>query len=329
MKQIRNLLIVISVALFLSAATAQIEIPFALHTTPPGPDHEAVERFAELVAERSGGQLIVITYPGGVLGGEIDNIQQLKVGEIALSIHGDLLPSMLAARFAPHVVPFVFRSAEGAMAYWDTEVGQQLREAIENQGIIVVGMQRRGDRHLTANRAVTTPADVRGIRLRVPEIGSWVKAWSEVGARPTPVAWPEVFSALQTGVVEAQENPCISIYQARLYEVQSYLIMTAHLPNLFHWAASTRFLDRLTPEQRQIIIEAAAEASRYGDQVAQEQIAAFCQALVEEHGMELIEPDREAFWQAAHPAIQRLAETTWAPGVLDTVNELNQRYATP
>ena len=194
-------------------------------------------------------------------------------------------------------------------------MGQKLRKAIQEKGITVGGLMRRGNRNLTANKPVKTPADMVGMKLRVPEIPSWVAAWSGTGANPTPVAWPEVFSALQTGVVDGQENPCFTIRSAKLYEVQEYLIMTAHLPAVWHWAISNKFLDSLSPEMRDIVLRSAAEAAAYGDGVSQEKITAACKDL-EAKGMKVIQPDKEAFFAAAAPKIKELSKD-WQPGVLD------------
>lgn len=298
-----------------------VDIGFALHTSPPGPEFEAVEKFIELVEERSGGEISVRTYPSAVLGGERDNIEQLTVNEVQMTLNGDLLPNVVAPEYAATVVPFVFPGPEEVFDYWDGPMGDKAKALIrEKVGIDVVAFFRRGDRHLTASKAVATPEDAVGLKLRVPEIPSWVAVWAEVGADPTPVAWPEVFSSLQMGVIEAQENPCFNINQAKLYEVQSHLMYTAHVPAVWHWAVSSRFLDSLDEETRGIIVDSAIDAAAYGDKVTQEQIQATCDGLVEEHGMEVVEVDRDAFVAKARPAIDRLAED-WAPGVLDAVSQ--------
>ncbi len=302
-------------------ADAQTELSFALHTSPPGPEFEAVDKFAELVESRSEGRITVRTYPAAVLGGERDNIEQLTVGEVAMTLNGDLLPNLLTPEYAATVVPFVFPNPEEVFAFWDSPIGEEAKQTIEERGgIIVAGFMRRGDRHLTAKRAVETPDDMQGMKLRVPEIQSWVTAWSAVGARPTPVAWPEVFNALQMGVVDGQENPCFNIHQAKLYEVQDYLIYTGHLPAVWHWSVSKQFLDGLSEEDRQIVLDAVAEAAAYGDEVTKEQIDTTCRMLEEEFGMEAIQPDRDAFWAQARPAIEEMAQS-WAPGVLDAVQK--------
>lgn len=306
----------------LSAGTAQaVDIGFALHTSPPGPEFEAVEKFIELVTERSNGEITVRTYPSAVLGGERDNIEQLTVNEVQMTLNGDLLPNVIAAPYAATVVPFVFPGPEEVYEYWDSPVGEEAKALIRDKaGIDVVAFMRRGDRHLTAQKEIKTPDDLVGLKLRVPEIPSWVKVWAEVGASPTPVAWPEVFSGLQMGVIEAQENPCFNINQAKLYEVQSHLMYTAHVPAVWHWSISSKFLESLSPELREIVVQSAIDAAAHGDEVTKEQIDTTCDRLTSEQGMTAVEVDRAAFVAKARPAIDELAKD-WAPGVLDAVSK--------
>ncbi len=296
-------------------AQAEVKLSFAMHSTPPAPEFGAVDRFISLVENRSGGEIKVEVFHSASLGGERDNIEQLIVGEVAMTLNGEVLPSMIASDLAPTVVPFVFPSPEAVFNYWDSPMGQKLRDTISKRGITVAGLMRRGNRNLTANKPVKTPADMEGMKLRVPEIPSWVAAWSGTGANPTPVSWSEVFSALQTGVVDGQENPCFAIRSAKLYEVQDYLIMTQHLPAMWYWAISNKFLENLTPELRDIVLRSTAEAAAYGDGVSQEKIIAACKDL-ESKGMTIIEPDKQAFFAAAAPKIKELAKD-WQPGVLD------------
>ncbi|WP_108663067.1 TRAP transporter substrate-binding protein [Acuticoccus kandeliae] len=308
-------------SVFAATSASAIDIGFALHTSPPGPEFEAVDKFKELVEERSNGEIRVRTYPSAVLGGERDNVEQLTVNEVQMTLNGDLLVSVIAPEYAAVVTPFVFPGPEEVYAFWDSEIGAKAKAAIkEKAGIDVVAFHRRGDRHLTANKAIPTPADIKGLKLRVPEIPSWVQAWTAVGASPTPVAYPELFSALQMGVVEGQENPCFNINQAKMYEVQSHIMLTAHVPAVFHWSISSKFLDSLSPELRDIVVNSAVEAAAYGDKVAQEQIEATCEGLSKEHGMEVVEVDRAAYVAAARPAIEKLAEG-WAPGVMEAVSQ--------
>jgi tripartite ATP-independent transporter DctP family solute receptor len=309
-----------ALALGLSAGSAgaqNVELGFAL--PPPGPEFAAVDKFIELVQKRSDGKIKVKTFPSAVLGGERDNIEQLTVNQVAMTLNGDLLPNVAAPQYAATVVPFVFPGPEAVYGYWASPIGE--KEAIRGKvGIEVVAFMRRGDRHLTAKKAINTPDDIKGVKLRVPEIPSWVKAWTAVGARPTPVAWPEVFSGLQMGVVDAQENPCFNINQAKLYEVQQYLIYTAHVPAVWHWSISKKFLDGLTPELRKAVVDSAVEAAKFGDDLSKTEIDKTCNELETKHKMKPIKPNRAAFVAAARLAIDELAKA-WAPGVLEAVSK--------
>jgi tripartite ATP-independent transporter DctP family solute receptor len=322
--RLRNILLaaaLASAAALGSAAAQTVELGFALHTSPPGPEFAAVDKFIELVQSRSQGKIQVKTFPAAVLGGERDNIEQLTVNQVAMTLNGDLLPNVAAPQYAATVVPFIFPDPEAVYEFWASPIGEKAKEAIRGKvGIEVVAFMRRGDRHLSAKKPIAKPDDIKGVKLRVPEIPSWVKAWTAVGARPTPVAWPEVFSALQMGVVDAQENPCFNINQAKLYEVQQYLIYTAHVPAVWHWSISKKFLDGLSPELRKVVVDSAVEAAKFGDELTKSEIDKTCSELETKHKMKAIKPDRAAFVAAARPAIDELAKA-WAPGVLEAVSK--------
>lgn len=322
MKTSRLIPSVLAIGLLAGTAdiAAAVDLSFALHTSPPGPEFEAVDRFVELVEERSGGEIEVSTYPAAVLGGERDNLEQLTDNEVQMTLFGDLLANTVVPEYAATVVPFVFPGPQEVFDYWASPIGAEGKARVrERVGIDLVAFFRRGDRNLTAKRPITTPDDIGGLKIRVPEIASWVRVWSQIGASPTPVAWPETFGALQLGVVDGQENPCFNINQAKLYEVQSHLMVTAHVPAVWHWAISSTFLDSLSPDMREVVVSSAIEAASYGDEVTSRQIDQVCNALVEEHGMERVAVDRAAFVAAARPAIDELSQS-WAPGVLDAVS---------
>ncbi len=304
-----------------AGAAQAINLGFALHTSPPGPEFQAVEKFIELVKKRSNGEINVKVYPSAVLGGERDNIEQLTVNQVQMTLFGDTLPSVIAPEYAATVVPFVFPGPEEVFAFWASPVGDAAKKHIrEKSKIETVAFFRRGDRHMTAKKEIKTPADLKGLKMRVPEIPSWVKVWSQVGANPTPVAWPEVFSGLQMGVIEAQENPCFNVNQAKLYEVQSHIMYTAHVPAVWHWSISADFLKSLKPEIREAVVSSAVEAAAYGDELTKGQIEQTCNALIQKNGMKAVKVDRDAFVAAARPAITELSKG-WAPGVLDAVSK--------
>ncbi|HEX7630090.1 MAG TPA: TRAP transporter substrate-binding protein, partial [Candidatus Methylomirabilis sp.] len=192
---------------------------------------------------------------------------------------------------------------------------------VKSGNMRILGLSRRGARLLTANIPIPSPAELKGLKLRVPEIPQWVAIWKEIGALPTPVAWPEVFTALQTGVVNGQENPILQIHEAKLYEVQKYVMMTEHLSPYFHWIANEKFLQGLSPANRKIVEDAVKSAADWGS-TKQVEKAAELRAMMEKFGTKFIEVDKPKFIQAARPAIDRIASQQWAPEVKDLLKEI-------
>jgi tripartite ATP-independent transporter DctP family solute receptor len=310
--------------LLVSSAQAQkpIELAFALHTAPGGPDHAAVQKFKEMVESKSKNRLKVNIFPGAQLGGERDNLEQLKQGEVALTQSGDLTISLYAPEYGALIVPFVFPNVEAVFKAWDGWMGKEIRKAAMAKGKVhIVGIQRRGSRMLTAKKEIRTPDDLKGVKLRVPEIPDWVTVWKEMGALPTVVAWPEVFGALQTGVVDAQENPLYLIYTTKLYEVQSHVMLTAHVHACFHWLMSDKVLSSLPKDLQEIVLNSAKEAAAYGDRITKEQEEDFKKKLAEK-GMKVVAVDIKPFMAKAQPAIDKIRQK-WAKGVFEEVQKIS------
>lgn len=303
-------------------AQKPIELAFALHTAPGGPDHAAVQKFKEMVESKSKNRLKVNIFPGAQLGGERDNLEQLKQGEVALTQSGDLTISLYAPEYGALIVPFVFPNVEAVFKAWDGWIGQEIRKAAMAKGKVhIVGIQRRGSRMLTAKKEIRTPDDLKGVKLRVPEIPDWVTVWKEMGALPTVVAWPEVFGALQTGVVDAQENPLYLIYTTKLYEVQSHVMLTAHVHACFHWLMSDKVLSSLPKDLQEIVLNSAKEAAAYGDKITKEQEEDYKKKLAEK-GMKVVAVDIKPFMAKAQPAIEKIRQK-WAKGVFEEVQKIS------
>jgi len=297
-----------------------VEITFPIRLAPETVEVMATEEFKRIVEERSEGRITVNIFSGGALGSERDNIEQIQLNEVQMSNIGDLLPTLLAPTYAAPTVPFIFPDIEAVREFWNGELGQRKREVIEASDVTVVGLQRRLPRNLTANRPIRTVEDLAGLKLRIPDIASWNRVWTLLGAIPTPIAWAEVYMSLQLGVVDAQENPYAEIVTAKLFEVQDYLMQTEHLTAANHWIASKEFMDGLSPEDRDLILQAAEEAIAWGDAKTAEKGAEWLQEI-NNQGMEVIEVDKEMFREAAWPAIEALS-AGWAPGVRAEVDRI-------
>ncbi len=169
---------------------------------------------------------------------------------------------------------------------------------------------------MTANAKVIEPESLKGLKLRLPKNPDWIKVWEEFGVIPTPVPAPEMFLALQTGLVDAQENPFTAIHVRKLWEVQKYVVLTQHVVDFHITVISKTFLDKVSPEYREMILQAAKDMIEWQkDYVANDLIAKY-RAEAEAKGMEIVTPNRDAYRKIAMGAWAKL-KGQWEPWVYD------------
>ena len=289
-----------------------------------GPGGEAfffAERFKELAAERSNGRIKVQTFHSGELGAEKDMYDSLQFGSIEMGRTGSLIISAVVPQYGALEMPYVFRSQEHLRNVLKGPIGEEMhREILTNKGIRVLAIVNRGPRQLTTkDRDVRTPADLRGFKLRVPEIPAYVEAWRALGASPTPMAFPEVFTGLQQGTIDGQENPLGTIFGNSLFDVQKRLIQTAHVRGNGWMIASDRFWQSLSADDQQLIQAVANDAATHADQ----QVAASESDLeqkLKDKGMVFIQPDVEAFREGVKDVPARFKDT-WKAGLFEQIQQ--------
>jgi len=279
-------------------------------------------RIKEGIEKGSNGQMSVKLL-GPEVGGERELLEGTSRNEFQIVQSGDMGIALYAPKYAVTSVPYVFPAYADAEKAYAGKLGQKLNEAmIQNGKMRLLGLSRRGARLLTASKPIPSPAELKGLKLRVPEIKTWVEVWKELGALPTPVAWPEVFTALQTGVVNGQENPILQIFEAKLYEVQKYVMLTDHLSAYFHWFGSERFYQGLNPEQRKMVEASVKRAVDWGSAQQEQKSAALRATMEKQHGVQFITVDKQKFFSAAKPAVDRIADQQWAPEVKGLLKEI-------
>ena len=220
----------VGLAAFGTTTTASAEeMAIAIHVEPSHPMFKVGERLKESIEEKTDGEFS-ITLLGTEVGGERDHLEGASYGEYAIALGGSMPMTLYAEEFAAADLPFVYGSSEEAREVYNGETGELLNEQlIANGNMRLVGLSARNPRNLTSNFPVETPEDVQEVRMRVPEIAPWIQIWEEIGALPSPIAWPEVYTSLQTGVIDMQENPVDLIHAGKLYEVQSHINRTEHV----------------------------------------------------------------------------------------------------
>ncbi|MGY4878255.1 TRAP transporter substrate-binding protein [Vreelandella aquamarina] len=291
-----------------------IEIQVNNTMSEGGSESAAVERFAEYLEEQAPGRFEVRPFLAGSLGGENAVLELLNLGQTQIAITGGNWRQQYAPEYDAITVPFVFSTWDGVDAYMESPSGQALIEKAENQGgLKYFGTQHRGPRHMTTNKEVHSPEDLEGFRLRLPSLPVWLEVWQEIGAQVVSVPAPEIYLAMQTGQVDGHENSLSSPYTRRLWEVQDYLIMTSHVQFPWNWVASSRWWEGLEADDQALIEDAIHVARQYGSERERELDEFYLEEL-KEKGMTVIEPDIEAFREAAMPAIDRVM-TDMAEGV--------------
>ena len=264
--------------------------------------HKSAEYFAEVVDSLSGGEIEVRLFPSEQLGKELDLIRSIKAGIDDMIITGESMQNW-AEITAFNGMPYLIRDLDHLDKVVSGPVGEKIAtKLVEEVGLRPLAYFARGPRHLTSNRPIRRPEDLQGIILRVPPVPISVKTWKALGAKPTPMTFSEVFTALQQGTVEAQENPFALIQSAGLHEVQKYVNLTGHVIGWVYMVIGEEQFQSLKPEYQQIILQAGNATQGYHERLFVDQEERLRKEL-EERGMKFIEVDGAAFQEKASKAV--------------------------
>lgn len=221
---------------------------------------EAFKPFYEvekIIESKTNGAIDVQFYPGGQLGGDVQALEGVRSGTIEASAMSTTIIASLNPEFNIYDVPFLFKSSDVAYEIMDGEIGDKLAESLGDYDLVGLGYLDATYRNLTNNKKdVVLPSDLKGLNIRTLENALQVKFWKELGANPTAISFSELYSALESNVVEGQENPFNVINSSKFYEVQKYVTRTEHLLMPRYVVVSDKFWNSLTPEEQTIIQEA-------------------------------------------------------------------------
>jgi len=284
--------------------------------------HSGAQYFARRVAERSQGRLRVKLYPAGQLGDDRETVEGMQLRSIDMTVMGCAIIGWYAPEYGATEAPFVWRDYEHIERVWQGEIGRDLRASMRQRaGVDMLHLWYRGPRYLTTtSKRVRTPDDLRGMKLRVPELEVYIKSWQTFGANTTPLPFTDMFMALKLGVVEGQENPLATIYGNNLHEVQRYVMETRHLIGFFVFCVGPHFASRFTPHEREILLAAAEESTAWHNREVARSEAGYREKLIE-GGVEFVPVDREAFLLLAKEKIPPQFEQTWKPGLYRRILE--------
>ena len=289
-----------------SVAQAEQEIVFGISATPGSLQQETAAEFTRIANERLAGKATVKLFDSSQLGKDKDLMQKLKLGTVHMALPSSIMSS-ISDEFAVFDMPFLVadRTHVGkieAEIFWP-----QIAPTVEDDGYKVLAVWENGVRHITNNtRPINSPADLQGVKIRTPKSTWRVKMFSEWGANPTPMSFSEVFTGLQTGVIDGQENPYTNINSAKLNEVQTYLSKTGHVYSPAYPTMGKGVYDSMDADIRKVLEDTAREMSAWARTKGAEADDALRTKLVGA-GMKYNEADRAAFVEASKPIYKAFA----------------------
>lgn len=282
---------------------------------------QAAKKLADLMKERTGGTVDIKLFAGGQMGGEKDNLEALKLGELDIGVFGTFPIVTLAPKYSFFDAPFVFRDKDHVYKTWNSKLGDGVRQVFQSNGIHTLGMMGRGYRHITSNAPINTVDDLKGVKIRMGQSKPFIDAFSSIGAVVVPIALPELFTSLKLGVVSASDGPFDQIYTFKLQEAQKNLAITGHLYATSLWLMNDAAYKKLSPKQREAFDQAVKEAVAYGDELSakgEEDLLGKLKAA----GMQVTKPDYAPFMAKAKPAIDKLFQESWSVTSADEIAKI-------
>jgi tripartite ATP-independent transporter DctP family solute receptor len=321
----RNFGIAILVTLFIlnmawigSSRAQTVNLKLGHAVAPEHPYHLGAVKFAELVAQRTGNKVKIDVYPSTQLGNERDMVEGLQLGTIDLVVTstgplGGFVPRMFVVD-----LPFLFRDREHAYKVLDGSIGRELLDAFSAKGIKGLAFWENGFRQITNNvRPIEKPEDLKGIKVRTMENKVHLAAFRAFGASPTPMAWSEVYTALQQKTIDGQENPVAIIYTQKVYEVQKYLALTGHFYSPTPLLMSLKAFNALPKETQKIFLDTAIECATYERNLLRDSEAKQL-SEVKAKGMQITTPNKKPFQDAA-ASVYREFEGQFGKDMIDKI----------
>ncbi len=289
------ILVALLVGIWSSEASGELKINLGLVTKPGSAQNIAAEKFKELVEQRSGKEITVKIHHSASLGSETEILQQIQMNQVQMGI----ITTGPFDTFDPIVriidYPFIFKSNEQADQILDGPLGREILKGLENVGFKGLAFSENGFRNLTnSKRAVRKVEDVSGLKIRVMESALHKAIWQALGANPTPMAWP-IYTELEQGVIDGQENPIWVIDVYKFYEIQKHMTLTRHVYSGHIDVASLKWWNTLNPQQQELIQKAIYEAALYQRKDNRERDAERL-AMLKGKGMQIeMNPDVQSF----------------------------------
>jgi len=270
---------------------------------------DASEKFKEICEKDSGGKIAVQVQPGAGTEEEIN--VWCSQGKVEMQATGGQPLEISAPQYFFFNAPYVMKDFEHFMRVWNGPLGKKAREQVEKNGSqSYLGIVYRGLRQTTSKKPLYSPADVHGLKLRLPTVKTWIAVWKEIGADPVPITLPELYNSLKDGKAEGSEGDLPQIASFKLNEVQNYLTITNHLVQTGGILISKPFFDKLSKPEQDVVVKAANQATDWANAKIKTGENMLLVDL-QRKGMTVVIPDAESFRAKGKPAVEELFKKEW------------------
>lgn len=302
-----------------AAAAAPLTIKVAYENNPGEPIDKVMHYWKDMLAERSKGEIVLDLYPSSQLGAKKDVTEQAMMGMniITLSDVGFLVDfdPDLGILFGPYLTD----DPQKLFAIYESDWFKKKNEALKKKGIhIVMSNYLYGVRQILAKKPINSPADMKGMKIRVPNNVMQIKAIEAMGATPTPMPLGEVYPALAQGIIDGVENPISVLYGQKLHEQAKYLSMVGYITNTSLWLGGEAFFETVPPAQLKMIHETAHEAGVYSQKITTDLDNQMIDKM-KEAGVTVIYPDVAPFKAAAKKVYTEFPK--WTPGLYEQIQQ--------
>lgn len=307
-----------------AAAQTVLKAGHAASTTNTG--HLALEFLSERLKEKTEGRVSLQIFPSSQLGSERELVESIQLGNVDMTFVSSAVLGAFNQEFFALDIPFLFKDRDSVYRVLDGQIGSELLASLDKVGIKGLGYWENGFRQLTNNvRPIRTPDDLKGMKMRTMENEVHIAAWKAEGANPAPLAFGELFTALQQGTFNAQEGPINLFYDMKFYEVQKYISRTNHVYSPWPVLINPDVYQALGDKDRAALDEAVKEATAYQRDLAQKADAKAEAAMTNVEIIDLTPQEQEAFASRMGPVQDMVKKKVGAKVVDAIIEEVNRK----
>ena len=300
-------------------------LKLALEIAPNALTTEMAQKAADRIKEETNGSVVVEIYPSGQLGSQRDFVESMMLGTIEIGYVSASSVENFEPEFVLYDIPFTIFSPEHAVTLWESEVSQKVQQQfLEEQGIRTLGMIDCGPRNVYTTAEVRKSSDFSKLTMRVADVAGLINLFNALDANPTVTAFNEIYTAMQTGVVNGFEIGLESVLSNNLQEVVDYCVETCHTYTIDCFLMSERAYQRLTPEEQEIVTRAFDDACAEQRSVFNQNLAGYKERLAEANveTIQLSDEEMDKVTQMAQPAIEKSISGIFDPSIVEEIRAM-------